>query len=107
MNLSADYSFAISVDENFPPVFETVPEDTATAPVGEVYSFQFGISDANNDDFVFTVPNPPDWLGYNSSDYTIFGTPQPSDTTTTHNVTVQATDCGEVTSFSFSIVVTN
>ena len=107
VNLSADYSFTISVDENFPPVFETVPEDTATAPVGEVYSFQFGISDANNDDFVFTVPSPPDWLGYNSSDYTISGTPQPSDTTTTHNVTVQAADCGEVTSFSFSIVVTN
>ena len=107
VNLSADYSFTISVDENFPPVFETVPEDTATAPVGEVYSFQFGISDANNDDFVFTVPSPPDWLGYNSSDYTISGTPQPSDTTATHNVTVQAADCGEVTSFSFSIVVTN
>ena len=107
VNLSADYSFTISVDENFAPVFETVPEDTATAPVGEVYSFQFGISDANNDDFVFTVPSPPDWLGYNSSDYTISGTPQPSDTTTTHNVTVQAADCGEVTSFSFSIVVTN
>ena len=107
VNLSADYSFTISVDENFPPVFETFPEDTATAPVGEEYSFQFGISDANNDDFVFTVLTRPNWLGYNSSDYTISGTPQPSDTTTTHNVTVQATDCGEVTSFSFSIVVTN
>ena len=107
VNLSADYSFTISVDENLPPVFETFPEDTMTAIVGSQFMFQFGISDANNDDFVFTVPDKPNWLGYNSSDYIISGTPQPSDTTATHNVTVQAADCGEVTSFSFSIVVTN
>ena len=107
VNLSADYSFTISVDENLPPVFETFPEDTMTATVGSQFMFQFGISDANNDDFVFTVPDKPNWLGYNSSDYIISGTPQPSDTTATHNVTVQAADCGEVTSFSFSIVVTN
>ena len=105
VNLSADYSFAISVDENFPPVFETVPEDTATAPVGEVYSFQFGISDANNDDFVFTVPTRPSWLSYNSSTYRIYGTPSSADTT--HNVTVQAADCGQETSFSFSIEITD
>ena len=108
VNLSADYSFTISVDENFAPEFETVPDDTVTATVGSLFSFQFGISDANDgDSFVFTVPDKPNWLGYNSSDYIISGTPQPSDTTATHNVTVQAADCGEVTSFSFSIVVTN
>jgi len=106
--LSVDYSFTISVDENFAPEFETVPDDTVTATVGSLFSFQFGISDANDgDSFVFTVPDKPNWLGYNSSDYIISGTPQPSDTTATHNVTVQAADCGEVTSFSFSIVVTN
>jgi hypothetical protein len=109
VSLSDSIEFTISVDRNFAPEFQDVPDDEqdTTATVGEEYSFQFGIDDANDDDFVFTVPDKPNWLGYNSSDYIISGTPQPSDTTATHNVTVQAADCGEVTSFSFSIVVTN
>ena len=107
--LSTDYSFTISVDENFAPEFETVPDDDdeTTATVGSLYSFQFGINDANDDDFVFTAPIRPSWLGYNPSNYTISGTPSPSDTTATNNVTVQAADCGKETSFSFSIDVTN
>jgi len=105
--LSENFSFTISVDRNDAPQFENSETVDTTATVGEEYSFQFGINDANADDFVFTVPTRPSWLGFNASNYTISGTPQPSDTTATHNVTVQAADCGEVTSFSFSIVVTN
>jgi len=105
--LSENFSFTISVDRNHAPQFENSETVDTTATVGEEYSFQFGIDDANDDDFVFTMPISPGWLEVNSSNYTISGTPQPSDTTATHNVTVQAADCGEVTSFSFSIVVTN
>ena len=103
--LSTYYSFAISVDENFAPEFETVPDDDdeTTATVGSLYSFQFGINDANGDDFVFTVPTRPSWLDYNSSNYTIYGTPSSADTT--HIVTVQAEDCGQATPFTFSIEV--
>ena len=105
--LSENFSFTISVDRNHAPQFENSETVDTTATVGEEYSFQFGIDDANDDDFVFTMPISPGWLEVNSSNYTISGTPQPSDTTATHNVTVQAADCGEVRSFSFSIVVTN
>ncbi|SVD34719.1 uncharacterized protein METZ01_LOCUS387573, partial [marine metagenome] len=102
-----NFSFNISVDQNYAPQFDNADDIDTTATVGNPYSFQFGISDGNDDAFVFTVPIKPSWLYYNSSNYTISGTPQPSDTTATNNVTVQAADCGEVTSFSFSIVVTN
>jgi hypothetical protein len=109
VSLSDSIEFTISVDRNFAPEFQDVPDDEqdTTATVGEEYSFQFGIDDANDDDFVFTMPISPGWLEFNPSNYTISGTPLPSDTSATHNVTVQAADCGEVTSFSFSIVVTN
>ncbi|HIB04448.1 MAG TPA: hypothetical protein EYO18_01775, partial [Candidatus Marinimicrobia bacterium] len=102
---STDYTFTISVDQNYAPQFGNTEDVDSTATVGEEYSFQFGISDENSDDFVFTVPTRPSWLYYNSSNYTISGTPSSADTT--HNVTVKAADCGEVTSFSFSIEVTD
>jgi hypothetical protein len=103
--LSTDFSFTISVDQNYAPQFDNTASVDSTATVGEEYSFQFGISDANSDDFVFTVPTRPSWLYYNSSNYTISGTPSSADPT--HNVTVKAADCGEVTSFSYSIEVTD
>jgi hypothetical protein len=105
-SLATEHIFAITVDQNYAPQFDNTASVDSTATVGSQYSFQFGISDANSDDFVFTVPTKPSWLYYNSSNYTISGTPSSADIGT-HNVTVQAADCGEVTSFSFSIVVTN
>ena len=105
VSLSTSFSFTISVDQNYAPQFGNTEDVDSTATVGEEYSFQFGISDENSDDFVFTVPTRPSWLYYNSSNYTISGTPSSADTT--HNVTVKAADCGEVTSFSFSIEVTD
>jgi hypothetical protein len=105
--LSTDYAFTITVDQNYAPQFDNIESVDSTATVGSQYSFQFGISDENSDDFVFTVPTRPSWLYYNSYDYRIYGTPSLSDTSATHNVTVQAADCGQETSFSFSIEVTN
>ena len=105
VSLSTSFSFTISVDQNYAPQFGNTEDVDSTATVGEEYSFQFGISDENSDDFVFTVPTRPSWLYYNYSNYTISGTPSSADTT--HNVTVKAADCGEVTSFSFSIEVTD
>ena len=107
--LSTDYSFTISVDQNHAPQFDIEDGDIdTTATVGSQYEQTFGISDLNiGDTYVFSVPISPNWLYYIASENKIYGTPQPSDTTATHNVTVQAADCGEVTSFSFSIVVTN
>jgi len=102
---STEYIFNIIVDQNYAPQFDNAASVDSTATVGSQYSFQFGISDENNDDFVFTVPTRPSWLSYNSSNYRIYGTPSSADTT--HNVTVQAADCGQETSFSFSIDVTN
>ena len=100
--LSTDFSFTISVDQNYAPQFDNTASVDSTATVGEEYSFQFGISDENSDDFVFTVPTRPSWLYY-TSDYTIYGTPPSADTT--HNVTIQAADCGQATPFTFSIEV--
>ena len=100
---SADYTFTITVDQNYAPQFDNIASVDSTATVGEEYSFQFGISDENSDDFVFTVPTRPSWLYYNSSNYTISGTPSSADTT--HIVTVQAEDCGQATPFTFSIEV--
>ena len=107
--LSTSFSFTIIVEVNFAPEFTAVPDDDdeTTATVGSYYSFQFGINDLNGHDFDFTVPTRPSWLSYNSSNYTIYGTPSSSDISATNDVTVQAADCGQETSFSFSIVVTN
>jgi hypothetical protein len=100
---STDHTFTITVDQNYAPQFDNTASVDSTATVGEEYSFQFGISDENSDDFVFTVPTRPSWLYYNSSNYTISGTPSSADTT--HIVTVQAEDCGQATPFTFSIEV--
>jgi len=107
--LSTSFSFTISVEINIAPEFTAVPDDDdeTTAIVGSYYSFQFGINDANGHHFDFTVPTRPSWLSYNSSNYTISGMPSSSDISATNDVTVQAADCGQETSFSFSIVVTN
>ena len=107
--LISSFSFTISVEINSAPEFTAVPDDDdeTTATVGSYYSFQFGINDANGHHFDFTVPTRPSWLSYNSSNYTIYGTPSSSDISATNDVTVQAADCGQETSFSFSIVVTN
>ena len=100
--------FTIIVDQNYAPQFGNADAVDTTATVGNDYSFPFTIDDENDDDldFVFTVPIKPSWLLYNSSSYTIYCESVPSDTGT-HNVTVKAADCGEETSFSFSIEVTN
>ena len=102
VSLSTSFSFTISVDQNYAPQFGNTEDVDSTATVGEEYSFQFGISDENGDDFVFTVPTRPSWLYY-TSDYTIYGTPPSADPT--HNVTIQAADCGQATPFTFSIEV--
>ena len=109
MPLSTSFSFTISVEVNIAPEFTAVPDDDdeTTATVGSYYSFQFGINDLNGHDFDFTVPTRPSWLSYNSSNYTIYGTPSSSDISATNDVTVQAADCGQETSFSFSIEVAN
>jgi len=108
VSLSDSIEFTISVDRNFAPEFQDVPDDEqdTTATVGEEYSFQFGIDDANDDDFVFTVEDPrPSWLNYNASNYTIYGTPPDSTHIGANGVTVKAEDCGTSTSFDFSIEV--
>jgi hypothetical protein len=102
--LSADYSFTISVDENFAPAFLNSESVDTTATVGNEYSFQFAINDDNSDALTFTVPTKPSWLTYNASLYNIYGTPN-SNHVGTNNVTVKVEDCGTSTSFSFSIVV--
>ena len=104
--LSAEYSFTISVDENIAPEFTNEENVLTTATVGSEYSFQFAIDDDNNDNIEFSVPVRPNWLNYSVADYKIYGTPQSSDTTG-NNVTVRASDCGEETSYSFFIEVTN
>ena len=103
--LSTEYSFSITVGENFAPAFTNSESVDTTATVGEEYSFQFAINDDNSDALTFTVPEKPDWLTVNFSQYKIFGTPLDSTYIGTHNVRVAAADCGTSTSFDFSIEV--
>jgi hypothetical protein len=93
------------VGENFAPAFTNSESVDTTATVGEEYSFQFAINDDNSDALTFTVPEKPDWLTVNFSQYKIFGTPLDSTYIGTHNVRVAAADCGTSTSFDFSIEV--
>ena len=102
-SIATEHIFTITVDQNYAPQFDNAASVDSTATVGSYYSFQFGISDANSDDFNFTVPTRPSWLSYNSSNYEIYGWPSSADTT--HIVTVQAEDCGQATPFTFSIEV--
>ena len=102
-SIATEHIFTITVDQNYAPQFDNAASVDSTATVGSYYSFQFGISDANSDDFDFTVPIRPSWLSYNSSNYEIYGWPSSADTT--HIVTVQAEDCGQATPFTFSIEV--
>jgi hypothetical protein len=103
--LSTDYSFTISVDENFAPEFTNSESVDSTATVGEYYSFQFAISDGNNDAMTFSVPTKPSWLSYSASLYEIYGTPPDTTHIGTNDVTVKVEDCGTSTSFDFSIEV--
>jgi len=103
--LSTDYSFTISVDKNFAPEFTNSESVDSTATVGEYYSFQFAISDGNNDAMTFSVPTKPSWLSYSASLYKIYGTPPDTTHIGTNDVTVKVEDCGTSTSFDFSIEV--
>jgi len=99
------FTFTISVGENFAPEFTNYESVDTTATVGEEYNFQFAINDDNSDVITFSVPTKPNWLSVNYSEYRLYGTPPDSTYIGTHNVTVQATDCGATTSFDFSIEV--
>ena len=103
--LSTDYSFSITVGENFAPAFTNSESVDTTATVGDEYSFEFAISDENSDALTFTVPTKPSWLTYNASLYKIYGTPPDSTHIGANGVTVKAEDCGTSTSFDFSIEV--
>ena len=102
--LTTNYTYSISVDENFAPVFENIESIDSTATVAQMYSFQFAIADGNNDDITFEVPVMPNWLSYNPQTYTISGTPN-SINIGQNLVTVRASDCGSTTSINFNIDV--
>ena len=99
------FTFTITVDENFAPEFTNSGSVDTTANVGQEYSFQFAINDDNSDAIEFTVPTKPNWLSINYSQYRLYGTPPDSTYIGTHNVRVQAADCGATTSFDYSIEV--
>ncbi len=103
--LSTDYSFTISVDENYAPEFTNSESVDTTATVGEYYSFPFAIHDGNSDAMTFSVPTKPSWLSYSASLYEIYGTPPDTTHIGTNDVTVKVEDCGTSTSFDFSIEV--
>ena len=103
--LSTEYSFSITVGENFAPAFTNSESVDTTATVGDEYSFEFAISDENSDALTFTVPTKPSWLTYNASLYKIYGTPPDTTHIGTSDVTVKVEDCGTSTSFDFSIEV--
>jgi len=103
--LSTEYSFSINVSENIAPEFTNSESVDTTATVGEEYSFQFAINDDNSDALTFTVPEKPDWLTVNFSQYKVYGTPPDTTHIGPNDVTVKAEDCGTSTSFDFSIEV--
>jgi len=103
--LSTDYSFSITVGENFAPAFTNSESVDTTATVGDEYSFEFAISDENSDALTFTVPTKPSWLTYNASLYKVYGTPPDTTHIGPNDVTVKVEDCGTSTSFDFSIEV--
>ena len=103
--LSTEYSFSITVGENFAPAFTNSESVDTTATVGEYYSFPFAIHDGNSDAMTFSVPTKPSWLSYSASLYKIYGTPPDTTHIGTNDVTVKVEDCGTSTSFDFSIEV--
>lgn len=102
-------NFTITVvNENDPPVFESVAEgDVLKADDYEYYEYKVIVSDEDGDDITVTAVEKPDWLTYNSADSLLSGTPDWEDANNVFNVVLQATDGVSNVEQKFEITVTN
>jgi hypothetical protein len=78
-----------------------------TVVAGAGYSFQVVASDPDGDRLVFGALNLPSWLGINSANGTLTGTPGAGQAGTYANIVISVTDGRNTASLpAFSIVVT-
>jgi hypothetical protein len=88
-----------------PPVISGSPPQTVVAGAG--YSFQVVASDPDGDRLVFGALNLPSWLGINSANGTLTGTPGAAHAGTYANIVISVTDGRNTASLpAFTIVVT-
>jgi hypothetical protein len=88
-----------------PPVISGTPPVTVVAGTG--YSFQATASDPDGDKLTFGASNLPAWLGLNTANGMITGTPSLAQVGTYANISISVTDGGStVTLPPFTITVT-
>lgn len=88
-----------------PPVISGSPPVTVVAGAG--YSFQVVASDPDGDRLIFGALNLPAWLGINSANGTLTGTPGAGQVGTYANIVISVTDGRNTASLpAFSIAVT-
>jgi parallel beta-helix repeat protein len=98
--------FAITVNNtNRAPSISGEPStDTLT---GALYSFMPSAQDADDDDLLFSITNPPSWANFDTSNGQLSGTPSITDAGTYENIIISVSDSTTTTSLpDFTIVVT-
>ena len=98
-------AFNIAVTaENAAPTISGTP--SATATVGQNYSFRPTASDPDGDTLTFSISNKPDWLDFNSNSGALSGIPQQGDVGTHSNIDITVSDGSLSASLgSFTITV--
>ena len=108
---------AVSVNPGTATVNEAVPTTSPTATisgtpmtgitVGTNYSFTPTASDSDGGKLVFSIQNPPSWASFDTTTGRLSGSPKITDTGTTLNILITATDgTAKASLAAFSITVT-
>jgi hypothetical protein len=88
-----------------PPTIGGTPATTVAAGTG--YAFQAVATDPDGDRLTFAARNLPSWLGLNTANGLLTGTPSTAQVGTYSNITISVTDGGSIVSLApFSITVT-
>jgi len=93
---------------NNAPAISGVPATTVT--VDTAYSFIPSANDADGDNLIFNISNPPGWASFNSSTGALTGTPAIGDEGTTQNIVISVSDGLQTTSlpaFNLTVVQEN
>ena len=73
--------------------------------VGELYSFTPYATDLDNDNLVFSISNPPEWIEFDNLTGALIGTPETTDIGIYENITISVSD-GSGTEVSMVISIT-
>jgi hypothetical protein len=90
------------VSGNTPPEITSTPSETVLE--GELYSFQFTATDADDDTLTLSATELPEWLTFSTGTGELQGTPDYKDAGE-HSVTLQASDGIDDTEQTFTVTV--